>query len=98
MFSRDVYPCKGDSDLSYLNNSLLTVPTLIVHNKSTSYDELLTTANMVSLYCRHVHQALILLLKCVRNGPDKNDSKTTNMLESKKGANFSIVFTYFWLA
>ena len=36
--------------------------TLIGHNKSMSYDELLTTASMTSLYCRRLHQALILLL------------------------------------
>ena len=29
-----------------------------------SYDELLTTASMTSLYCRRLHQALILLFKC----------------------------------
>ena len=28
-----------------------------------SYDELLNTANMQSLYCRRLHQALILLFK-----------------------------------
>ena len=39
--------------------------TLIGHNKSMSYDELLTTASMTSLYCRRLHQALILLLKCL---------------------------------
>ena len=33
--------------------------TLIGHNKSMSYDELLTTASMTSLYCRHLHQALL---------------------------------------
>ena len=38
--------------------------TLIGHNKSMSYDELLTTASMTSLYCRRFHQKLILLLKC----------------------------------
>ena len=32
--------------------------TLIGHNKSMSYDELLTTASMKSLYCRRLHQAL----------------------------------------
>ena len=31
--------------------------TLIGHNKSMSYDELLSTANMTSLYCRRLHQA-----------------------------------------
>ena len=36
--------------------------TLIGHNKSMSYDELLTTASMTSLYCRRLYQALILLL------------------------------------
>ena len=30
-----------------------------------SYDELLTTANMKSLYCRRLHQALITLFKCL---------------------------------
>ena len=31
-----------------------------------SYDELLSTASMTSLYCRHLlHQALILLFKCL---------------------------------
>ena len=54
------------------------MPTLIGHNKSMSYDELLTTANMTSLYCRRLHQALILLFKCLRNGPDKKDSKKGN--------------------
>ena len=35
--------------------------TLVGHNKSMSYDELLTMASMTSLYCRRLHQALILL-------------------------------------
>ena len=44
--------------------------TLIGHNKSISYDELLTTASMKSLYCRRLHQALILLFKCLNGmGP-----------------------------
>ena len=44
--------------------------TLIGHNKSMSYDELLTTASMKSLYCRRLHQALILLFKCLNGtGP-----------------------------
>ena len=30
-----------------------------------SYDELLTTAGMKSLYCRRLHQALIPLFKCL---------------------------------
>ena len=30
-----------------------------------SYDELLTTASMKSLYCTRLHQALILLFKCL---------------------------------
>ena len=30
-----------------------------------SYDKLLTTAIMTSLYCRRIHQALILLFKCL---------------------------------
>ena len=30
-----------------------------------SYDELLTTASMKSLYCRRLHQALIPLFKCL---------------------------------
>ena len=30
-----------------------------------SYDELLTKASMKSLYCRRLHQALILLFKCL---------------------------------
>ena len=43
--------------------------TLIGH-KLMSYDELLTTASMKSLYCRHLHQALILLFKCLNGmGP-----------------------------
>ena len=34
------------------------------------YDELLTTASMTSLYCRRLHQALILLFKCLNGtGP-----------------------------
>ena len=33
--------------------------TLIGHNKSMSYDELLTTASMTSLYFRRLHEALI---------------------------------------
>ena len=38
--------------------------------KSMSYDELLTTASMTSLYCRRLHQALILLFKCLNGtGP-----------------------------
>ena len=78
MPSRDVDPCKGDNDLGYVNNSLLTMPTLIGHNKSMPYDELLTTANMTSLYCRRLHQALILLFKCSRNSPDENDSNNGN--------------------
>ena len=44
--------------------------TLIGHNKSMSYDELLTTVSMTSLYCRRLHQALILLFKCLNGtGP-----------------------------
>ena len=44
--------------------------TLIWHNKSMSYDELLPTASMTSLYCRCLHQALILLFKCLNGtGP-----------------------------
>ena len=44
--------------------------TLIGHNKSMTYDELLTTANMTSLYCRRLHQPLILLFKCLNGaGP-----------------------------
>ena len=39
--------------------------TLIGHNKSMSYDGLLTTASMKSLHCRRLHQALILLFKCL---------------------------------
>ena len=43
---------------------------IIGHNKSMSYDELLTTASMKSLYCRRLHQALILLFKCLNGtGP-----------------------------
>ena len=42
--------------------------TLIGHNKSMSYDKLLTTASMNSLYCRRLHQALILLFKCYGTG------------------------------
>ena len=42
--------------------------TLIGHNKSMSYDELLIS--MKSLYCRRLHQALILLFKCLNGtGP-----------------------------
>ena len=42
---------------------------LIGHNKSMTY-ELLTTASMTSLYCRRLHQALILLFKCLNGkGP-----------------------------
>ena len=37
-------------------------------------------------------QQTLFLDLCLRNGPDKN------MLECKKGANFSFVCTYFWLA
>ena len=70
MPSRNIDPCKGDNDLSYVNNSFLTMPTLIGHNKSMSHDELLTTASMKSLYCRRLHQALILLFKCLNGtGP-----------------------------
>ena len=70
MPSRNIDPCKGDNDLSYVNNSMLTMPTLIGHNKSMSHDELLTTASMKSLYCRRLHQALILLFKCLNGtGP-----------------------------
>ena len=44
--------------------------TLSGHNKSMSYDELLTTASMTSLYCKRLHQPLILLFKCLkRTGP-----------------------------
>ena len=44
--------------------------TLIGHNKLMSYDELLTAASMTSLYCRRLHQALILLFKCLNGtGP-----------------------------
>ena len=39
--------------------------TLIGHNKSMSYDELLTTAIMTSLYCMRLNQALTLLFKCL---------------------------------
>lgn len=40
--------------------------TLIGHNKSMSYDKLLITANMKSLYFRHLNQALVPLFKCLR--------------------------------
>ena len=40
--------------------------TLIGHNKSMSYDKLLITANMKSLYFKHLNQALIPLFKCLR--------------------------------
>ena len=44
--------------------------TLIGHNKSMSYDELLTTASIKSLYCRSLHQALIVVFKCLNGtGP-----------------------------
>ena len=45
------------------NSSILR--TLIGHSKSwsVSYDELLTTASRKSLYCRRLHQALIILFK-----------------------------------
>ena len=44
--------------------------TLIGHNKSMSYNKLLTTASMTSLYCRRSLQALIMLFKCVNGtGP-----------------------------
>ena len=44
--------------------------TLIGHNKSMSYNKLLTTASMTSLYCRRLRQALILLFKCLNGtGP-----------------------------
>ena len=44
--------------------------TLLGHNKSMSYDELLTTASMTSLYCRRLHQALIFLFECLNGtGP-----------------------------
>ena len=43
---------------------------LIGHNKSISYDELLTTASMTSLYCRRLHQASILYFECLNGmGP-----------------------------
>ena len=43
---------------------------LIGHNKSMSYDELLTMASMTSLYCKRLHQALILLFTCLNGaGP-----------------------------
>ena len=35
-----------------------------------SYEKLLTTAGMTSLYCRRLHQALIILFKCLNGtGP-----------------------------
>ena len=44
--------------------------TLIGHNKSMSYNKLLTTASMTSLYCRRLRQALIPLFKCLNGtGP-----------------------------
>ena len=44
--------------------------TLVGHNKSMSYDELLTMASMTSSYCRRLHQALIVLFKCLNGtGP-----------------------------
>ena len=44
--------------------------TLIGNKKSMSYDDLLTMASMTSLYCRRLHQALILLFKCLNiTGP-----------------------------
>ena len=39
--------------------------TLVGHNKSMSYDKLLTMTSMISLYCRRSHQALILFFKCL---------------------------------
>ena len=43
---------------------------LIAHNKSISYDELLTTASMTPLYYRRLHQASILHFECLNGmGP-----------------------------
>ena len=38
---------------------------MCIGHKTMSYDELLTTASMKSLYCRRLHQALIPLFKCL---------------------------------
>ena len=45
------------------NSSILR--TLIGHNKSISYEELLTTAGRKSIYCRRLCQELILLFECL---------------------------------
>ena len=69
--------------------------TLIGHNKSMSYDELLTTASMTSLYCRRLHQALILLLKCLDGtGPTYIESvfkyRHTPYTAKRRGLEFGI--------
>ena len=69
--------------------------TLIGHNKSMSYDELLTTVSMTSLYCRRLHQALILLLKCLDGtGPTYIESvfkyRHTPYTAKRRGLKFGI--------
>ena len=50
------------------NGNCYILRTLIGHNKSVSYDELLTAASVTSLYYRRLYQALIILFKCLNTG------------------------------
>ena len=61
-----------------------------------SYDELLTTATMTSLYCRRLHQVLILLFKCLNGtGPTYIGSlfkyrHTVTVWAKRRGLEFGI--------
>ena len=57
---------------------------------------LLTSSNTQTKQGNELHLFVAYRLEFLRNGPDKNDSNNgKNMLECKKRANFSIVYTYF---
>ena len=73
--------------------------TLIGHNKSMSYDKLLTMASITSLYCKRLRQALILLFKCLNGtGPTYLRGEGLNLelpnfnLEFKKNS-FTYIYT-----
>ena len=55
----------GTSQRYCLEDGNCYILTTLIGHKSMSYDKLLTMASMTSLYCRRLHQALILLFKCL---------------------------------
>ena len=82
----------------------------IGHSKSISYDELLSTASMTSLYCRGLQKALIFVFKCLngtgptyignlfkyRHTPYRLRGKGLNLESPKFNLKFKNSFTYSW--